>query len=295
MRILVLGGTGMLGHKMHEVLAADHDVTSTTRSNLSDLPVKADEFFHRGSVVEGVDATDLDRIGELQVDRGSQAIINCVGVVKQRPEADDPQTAIAINALLPHRLAALCRARSIGRVHFSTDCVFSGARGDYREDDPTDAVDLYGRTKAMGEVQGPGALTIRSSLIGRELARFGSLVEWFLQQRGEVRGYTRAFFSGLTTTAMAEVVRQILEEHPSLSGVYHVASPRISKFELLQKLRERLELQAVLDVVPDDTVAIDRSLHGERFEAATGIRAPGWDEMLEGFPKDSARYRRMKP
>ena len=290
MRILILGGTGMLGHKMHDVLSRGHEVVSTTRSPVSSLEVDAGEFFRSGRLIENVDATDMHRLDGLVAGFAPDVVINCVGVVKQRDEAHDPTLAISVNALLPHQLAALSEQHDARLIHFSTDCVFSGARGDYVESDPSDATDLYGRTKYLGEVSNDGALTIRTSIIGRELDHFGSLVEWFLRQRGEVGGFTRAIYTGVTTARLASIVHRILAERPELTGVYQVASEKITKFELLTMIRDRFGLQDRVSIAPDDGLLCDRSLVGDRFSAATGIEVPPWSEMVDELAEDSKRY-----
>ena len=290
MRVLILGATGMLGHKMHDVLSREHDVTSTTRSVLATLPTDPAPFFRLGRVVERFEATDLTALDSLLVDVDPAAVINCIGVIKQREAAHDAITSITINALFPHQLVEVCAARGIRVIHFSTDCVFSGERGDYTEDDTSDALDLYGRTKYLGEVSDPGSLTIRSSIIGRELANFRSLLEWFLRQRGEVRGFTRAIYTGLTTVEMARSVDRVLVDHPDLEGLYQVASEKISKYNLLEMVGQHFGLQALVKLWPDETFACDRSLRGDRFVAATGIKVPAWEDMIGELAADGARY-----
>lgn len=294
MHILILGGPGMLGHKMHDVLSHEHDVVSTARSPLSTLPVEPGVFLNRGRVIEGVDATDLDRLDALVSGFAPDVVVNCVGVVKQREEARDPTISIAVNALLPHQLAELCAARGARLIHFSTDCVFSGAKGDYVETDASDATDLYGRTKYLGEVAREGALTIRTSIIGRELDHFGSLVEWFLRQRGAIKGFTGAIYTGVTTIRMASIVDRILVEHPELTGVYQVASAKITKFDLLTMIRDRFGLEDQVSIAPDDGFLSDRSLVGKSFSAATGIEVPSWSEMVDELAEDSKRYGSVK-
>ncbi len=294
MRVLVLGGTGMLGHKVHEILSSDHDVVSTTRSPLDARPVNAAEFFARGKVIEGVDAADVRHLEDIIRREKPDALVNCIGIVKQRQSAQDRIQSIAINSLLPHQLAATCETHGVRFVHFSTDCVFSGSKGDYVEDDPSDATDLYGRTKYLGEVSTRNAITIRTSLIGRELAHFASLVEWFLVQRGEVFGYTDAIYTGLTTAQMARIVARILEDPRDIAGVYQVASQKITKFDLLTLIRDAFGLKGVIDVVPDTGHGCDRSLRGDRFTAATGIAVPTWPEMIDELARDASRYRRTR-
>jgi dTDP-4-dehydrorhamnose reductase len=290
MMILILGGTGMLGHKMHEVLSKEHEVVSTTRRPLSDLPVDPSGFLHKGSVIEGVDASRIEALGRVVADVEPDALINCVGVIKQRDAAHDPIPSISINALLPHQLAELCAARGTRLVHFSTDCVFSGARGDYTEESISDATDLYGRSKFLGEVSDEQALTIRSSIIGRELDHFGSLVEWFLRQRGEIKGFTHAIYTGVTTSQMSLIVGRLLIEHPQLTGTYQIASDKVSKYELLMMIRGAFGLEDRIQIEPSDELVCDRSLRGDRFLAATGIAVPPWPDMLKELAGDADHY-----
>lgn len=291
MRVLVLGGTGMLGHKMHQVLARDHEVVSTTRGAFGDRPYAKSEIFREGRVIEHVDATDEEAVSKLLADLAPEVLVNCVGIVKQRDAAHDPTTSIRVNALLPHRLAALASQRDARLIHFSTDCVFSGDRGDYTEADESDARDLYGRTKYLGEVRS-GGLTLRTSIIGRELEHFQSLVEWFLRQDGRVTGFRRAIYTGLTTLELSRIVGRLIAEHPGLEGLYQVASAKISKYDLLASIRDVLDLDVTIE--PDDGFVCDRSLRGDAFTEATGIRVPPWREMLEGFAADASVYRRWE-
>ena len=199
MRVLILGGAGMLGHKLVQVFAGEFDTWTTLRGRLAAYaPYR---LIDRERVIAGVDALDFDSLAAVIERIEPQAVINCIGIIKQLPTASDPVLNLTINSLLPHRLQRLCQARGARLIHFSTDCVFSGRKGRYTEDDPSDALDLYGRTKFLGETAGQGAVTIRSSVIGRELTTTSGLVEWFLSQRGRVvQGYTRAIYSGFTTT-----------------------------------------------------------------------------------------------
>jgi dTDP-4-dehydrorhamnose reductase len=214
-------------------------------------------------------------------------VINCIGVVKQREAAKDPIACITVNALFPHRLAKLCQASGTRLIHFSTDCVFSGARGHYREEDRPDAEDLYGRSKLLGEVTGPGCLTIRSSIIGRELHCRQGLVEWFLSQKGKsISGYRKAIFSGLTTGAMSRLLGEVLTRYRHLEGVWHVAAEPISKYDLLQLVRTAFA--ADVDIEPTDTFRCDRSLCAARFRAATGWSPLPWPRMIADLRNDAA-------
>jgi dTDP-4-dehydrorhamnose reductase len=278
----------MLGHRLFTHLRERHEVKVTLRRELSAYSEYG--LFTHKTAYPGVEVRNLDRLLEVMAEFRPDAVVNAVGIIKQRGAAKEYIPSLEINALLPHRLAILCRAAGARLIHMSTDCVFSGRRGGYTEQDIPDAEDLYGRTKLLGEVEEPGCVTLRTSIIGLELLRKGSLIEWFLAQRGEVRGFTRAIYTGLTTAEMSRVIERVLVEHPELHGVWQVASEPINKHDLLTRFSEALERKDVR-VVPDDSVEIDRSLSGLAFEKATGYHAPGWHEMLNELGGE-VRWRR---
>lgn len=277
MKVLVLGVTGMLGHVVFRLLGASPGVEAVGAARAPDAARWFDAPL-RARLRTGVDALSDDALAALLERERPDAVINCVGVVKQLAQADDPLVAIPVNALLPHRLARRCGEAGARLVHVSTDCVFSGARGGYREDDLPDATDLYGRSKLLGEVVAPHAVTLRTSIVGPELAGAHGLVAWFLAQPGPVRGWTRAIFSGLPTVTLAEVIRDRVLPDPGLAGLYHVAAAPIAKHDLLVLVAR--QWGRAVEIVPDDRTAIDRSLDGTRFERATGWRAPPWPELV---------------
>lgn len=292
--ILVLGATGMLGHKMLQVLGASFDnVRGTMRGTLADPRYSAIRSFASGRVVESFDATNLDELRALLDDSRPDVVVNCIGMIKQRPEGTDPVLNIELNALLPHA-AAKHISRWGGRlIHFSTDCVFSGRKGDYTEEDPSDAEDIYGKSKYLGEALPENALVLRTSIIGRELAHGDSLLEWFLSQNhGTVRGFKRAWWSGVTTNHLAAQVAKFIGMYPQLAGLYQVSSGKISKFDLLQLVREAYHLD--IEIIPDDVFFCDRSLSGERLRAATGYVCPPWSELLRELVNDSTGYDNYK-
>lgn len=285
MKILVLGAYGMLGHQLVQVLSPRHEVHATCRTRRPELA----PFVPAASLMSGVTAEDLDSVIRAIAQVRPDAVLNCIGVIKQRAEAKDPIPSLTVNSLFPHRLAQLCRAAGARLVHFSTDCVFSGRTGHYAQDAVSDAEDLYGRSKFLGEVGGEGALTIRSSIIGPELDVHSGLLDWFLAQRGkEARGYTGAIYTGFTTEVMAELVETLLTRHAELSGVWQVASPAINKFELLRLVDRKLGLGVTLH--PDTEFRCDRSLDGSLFAARTGFVAPTWDAMTDGLARALPRY-----
>jgi len=291
MKILILGGDGMLGHQLVRAWTGRHDVTVTLRQ-----PLKAyDRFglFTSENAVDGVDATDCERVAGVMASRRPEVVINCVGIVKQRSEAKAAIPSIEINALLPHRLREVCQASGARFVHISTDCVFSGRTGNYQESDTPDPVDLYGRSKLLGEVEHAPGLTVRTSIIGLELSRFTGLIEWFLAQRGMIHGFRRAIYTGLTTRELARAIDHVLVNDPELHGVWQVASAPINKYDLLMRLTQRLGRRDI-EIAPNDEFACDRSLRGDRFTAATGYTAPSWDAMLDELAED-IRVRGSRP
>jgi dTDP-4-dehydrorhamnose reductase len=285
-RVLVVGGTGMLGHKAWQILRDRMEAWCTVRDRRA---VEHTGLYAGDRVIDAVTADDFASIERAFSVARPTAVVNCVGIVKQLKAASDPIPSIVINALFPHRLAALARSTGARLIHVSTDCVFAGSRGHYAEQDPPDAYDLYGRTKLLGEVAGPGCLTVRTSIIGRELAATTGLVEWLLAQRGgRVKGFTHAIFSGLTTASLARVLADVIERHASLEGVYHVAAAPITKYDLLHRLNEAFG--AGVDIEPSDSLRIDRSLDGAAFARATGLSAPGWAEMVADLAHDPTPY-----
>ena len=286
-RLLILGGAGMLGHKLWQVTGRRVETWATVRRVTPAL--RAAGLGDPARTIEGVDARHPGAI-EAALDRvRPDAVVNCVGIVKQLAAAKDPVEAIAVNALYPHVLARACSARRVRLVHISTDCVFDGLRGSYREDDAPDALDRYGRSKALGEVTGPGCLTVRTSIIGRELSGSSGLLEWFLSRRGATAdGFARAIFSGFTTSALSSLLLRVLTEHEALEGLYHVAADPIDKDTLLGLLNRAYG--AGVAITRREEPRIDRSLDSTRFRAATGFAPAPWETMIAEMAADQTPY-----
>lgn len=278
MKILVLGVSGMLGNAMFRVLSenAEIEVFGTARSS-SVQRYFAPEMSKK--IIAGVDVENQDALTHVFAKVKPQVVINCIGLIKQLAVADDPLQALPINAMLPHRLARLCELGSARLIHISTDCVFAGTKGNYRESDPADATDLYGKSKHLGEVTYPHTITLRTSIIGHELSSSHALLGWFLAQEGQVKGYTKAIFSGLPTVELARVVRDVVLPRSELSGLYHVASAPVAKYDLLKLIADVYGKK--IEIIPDDALVIDRSLNEERFKDATGYVAPPWPELVK--------------
>jgi dTDP-4-dehydrorhamnose reductase len=291
MKILILGGSGMLGHKLWQVFSGRFDTYVTLRRDFDSYYHY--KLFNLTRSVNHVSAEDFQSVVRA-VDTVQPAVmINCIGIVKQAKAAKDPLISIEVNALFPHRLARLCQRRGIRLIHISTDCVFSGRKGDYGENDLPDAEDLYGRTKFLGEVSYENCLTLRTSMIGRELETSHGLIEWFLSQEGRtVDGYTRAIFSGFTTNALSEIIAKIVDEQPEMYGVWHIASYPISKFDLLSLVKKVYGLN--IGIQRDEAVVCDRSLNADRFRQATGFVPPTWYDMIEQMYRDPTLYSELR-
>jgi len=277
MRILVLGASGMLGNAMFRVLDEheDFEVFGTARSS------EVERFFAAKisqRLMTGIDVENQDALMNTFCQVRPKVVINCVGLIKQLAEASDPLRSIPVNALLPHRLARLCDVSGARLVHISTDCVFSGEKGGYTESDLSDTRDLYGVSKYLGEVHYPGSITLRTSIIGHALNSSNGLIDWFLGQQGQCRGFTRALFTGLPTVVLAQIVRDVIIPDSGLHGLYHVGADPIAKFDLLKLVAEVYGKS--IEIIADDSLQIDRSLNAGRFRAVTGYVVPEWPELV---------------
>jgi dTDP-4-dehydrorhamnose reductase len=294
MKILILGGHGMLGHRLWLNLRKEHEAWVTVRQTSSPFPDRPD--FPSKYVRPDVDASNFDQVTRALASIQPDLVINCIGLIKQMGHlARDPIMAISLNALLPHRISLVCRAAKIRMIHISTDCVFSGKKGNYLESDESDANDLYGRSKFLGEVAyPPHTITLRTSIIGHELKTRMGLIEWFLaHQDGEtVKGYTRAIFSGFTTDELSRIIMDYVIPHPELTGLHHVSSEPIAKYDLLRLANNAYGRN--INILPDDQVVIDRSLDSTRFRQATGYQSPSWTEMIREMAENSNLYYQLQ-
>lgn len=262
----------MFGHRLIRQLADRYEVAYTVRGNAG-LAVP-----QKGHCYSGVELGDVGRFTEIFAEFRPEAVINGAGLIKQRPLGQSVITASMINSIAPHQLAGFCRMIGARYIQISTDCVFSGKRGLYTETDTPDPIDVYGMTKLLGEVTGPGCLTLRTSMIGRELKNKLGLLEWFLAQKTPLKGFRRAIFSGLTTVELARVIDLVLSTHPDASGLYHLSADPISKHDLLQLLARHYHHP--LPITPDDSVVMDRSLDSSLFRNTFQYTPPSWEEMV---------------
>lgn len=300
-KILVLGGSGMLGHKLYQTLAAEPESFEPYAAFRRGAgAVTRFGIFEPARCIFQVSASDFDSVTRAVGAVHPAVVVNCVGIVKQDASSKDPIAALTVNSLFPHRLGQLCVAAGARLIHLSTDCVFSGRKGNYVEADPSDAGDLYGRSKLLGEVEGEGRLTLRTSMIGRQLEGEYSLVEWFLGQAQRhasgqiesVKGFKRAIFSGFTTNELSRLIARIITLHPALHGVWQVAAEPISKFDLLSLVGRVYGTN--IPIKPEDQFYCDRSLRADRFREASGYVPPAWPEMIERMQQDPTPYAELR-
>lgn len=283
MKILVLGANGMIGSAMLRVLAQNDgwQVVGSVRNGLTETEVSVQNS--SAQLIVSGDLSNLDQLARLFFEVKPDVVVNCVGLTKHLPQGNDPIPSITMNALLPHRLLLLCGIAKARLIHVSTDCVFSGTKGMYLESDHPDATDVYGKTKHLGEIVGPGAVTLRTSTIGHEVDSRLGLLEWFLAQ-SECKGFKRAIFSGLPTVEFARVVRDYVIPNSDLTGLYHVGATPINKDTLLRLIAQVYNQS--IEIEPDEMFVIDRSLSVEKLTGATGYRAPSWPTLIAQMYED---------
>lgn len=287
-RVLVLGATGMLGHALVRELSADPglDVYGAARSMQGRAHLFPPDLLAR--ITPALDVSRFDQVRQVLDDIRPDVVVNCVGVIKQRPDVQDAVHTVMLNALFPHLLADACAQLGNRLVHVSTDCVFSGNRGGYLEDDLPDPPDLYGQSKLLGETRSAPALTLRTSIIGHELATNRSLLDWFLSQQGLVNGFTRAIYSGVTTVEFARLLREVILPREDLTGLYHLAAEPISKYDLLRLVAEVYGWRG--ELLPDVDFVLDRSMRADALTQATGYRPPAWPDMIRLMHEARARW-----
>lgn len=291
-KVLITGVTGMLGHALFTQLSqcTNLDVYATARSSSGLSRWFRPELLKK--ILVNVDTDNFDSLTKAIVEIKPDIVINCIGIIKQVPAAKEPLMAINVNALLPHRIALLCKAAGARLIHISTDCVFYGEKGSYTESDPADAADLYGRTKYLGEVAEPHCVTLRTSIIGHELKGKYGLIEWFLTKNEKVRGFTKAVFSGFPTVEIARIINDYVIPVPELAGLYHVSSEPISKYDLLKLVAEKYGKS--IEIEPDDNFSINRALDSTMFRQATGYIPPSWTELIGDMYRDYVTARHYK-
>jgi len=287
MKVLIFGGSGMLGHKLVQKWADKFELWTTLRSELQIY----DEFklYTKQNTFQNIYVEDIDSVEKVIRQVKPDVIVNAVGLIKQLPTATNVIQTLTTNSIFPHKLSELSQRYEARLITISTDCVFSGDKGNYSETNVSDARDLYGKSKNLGEVVNENCLTIRTSIIGREIKTAHSLVEWFLANRGgKVKGFINAIYSGFPTVIMADILSDVIENHPKLCGLYHISSEPINKFELLQLINKAYSSR--IDIEAFEDFKIDRSLDSTKFRKTTGFSPLGWREMVEQMAQDNSLY-----
>ena len=291
MRILVFGTGGMLGHKIIQAFSRDSEVWGTIRGEFDDISRFG--LLEEDRCVTRVDVADETSIRSAIEKVRPDVAINAVGIVKQQPLAKDVIATLTVNSIFPHRLSYLSEEFGFRLITISTDCVFDGRKGGYSEDERPNATDLYGRSKELGEVIDGRSITLRTSIIGRELAGTQGLVEWFLSNRGKnVKGFQKAIYSGFPTIELADIIRRLVFDFPDLIGLYHVSSDPINKYDLLSLVNKHFGLN--IEIEPSEELQIDRSLNSAKFRAATGFLPMPWEEMIERMAADPTPYDKLR-
>lgn len=287
MKVLVIGASGMLGHKLVQAWNERFEVWTTLKGHFKDYEKYG--IFDKKRTLDLIDAEKFETVEKALLEIRPQVIFNAVGIIKQVPTSKNVIKTLTINSIFPHRLAETTEKINARLINISTDCVFDGDKGNYTEDDVSNAVEVYGKSKNLGEVTGENCLTLRTSIIGRELQTSHSLVEWFLSNRGKkVKGYVNAIYSGFPTLVLADIFADLIENQPDLNGLYHVSAEPINKFELLQLINEAY--QADIEIEPFTDFLIDRSLDSTKFRKETAFNPPSWREMIKIMADDPTPY-----
>lgn len=273
MNILILGASGMLGNVLFSYLSKQQSL------NVYGTCYKNNQFYRDDKkIFSNVDVNDSVLLHSIFSEVKPNIIVNCVGVIKQKDANQNINNTLLLNGVFPHNLYKICTLYNSRLIHISTDCVFNGSKGNYKEEDSSDAVDLYGISKYLGEIHYEKSVTLRTSIIGHELDSNFGLLNWFLSQKGIIKGFTRAFFSGLTTLELSKIIWKIVIPSKNLSGLYHVAGNSLSKYDLLKKINYIYNCNVLIE--EDDSFIIDRSLNAEKFNSLTGYSPPDWNKLI---------------
>jgi len=291
MKILIVGATGMIGHTLWSGLSLKHDVSVIIRKDKSTLPNIPN--IDNNKIWDKIDVFNFEDVDNVINTIKPDVVFNCIGIVKQLKISSDHLTCIELNSLFPHKLADACEKSKARMIQFSSDCVFDGKKGQYVETDIPNATDLYGRTKALGEIDySENVLTLRTSFIGREIFPHGGLVNWFESQNGKaVQGFSNAIYSGLPTNTFIKILNEVILPNANLNGIYHLSSPPINKYKLLQLINKTLRLN--IDILESKDFVIDRSLNSDKFTMATKYKTPQWDILIEDLKGNTSFYNQV--
>ena len=288
MKVCVLGSGGLLGHMLIRVLSGPHDVYGSTREKVSKYSPLA-RFLPVEKWIDEVDAAEPSSIKRVFEKNQFDIAINCIGLIKQRSDQVDDRLMMSVNGEFPHKLAEIANSSGARVIQISTDCVFSGIKGNYVETDTPDPVDTYGRSKLLGELNDSTNVTIRTSHIGPELGRHTSFFDWVLGSENQtVNGYMGAIYSGFSTRVSAQLIGVLLERFDLYGNVWHLASKPISKFELIELINSVFDLK--IQLVEDRQYTCDRSLKMDSLNKRFEFTAPTWRAMIEAMHLDQRNY-----
>jgi dTDP-4-dehydrorhamnose reductase len=283
MKVLILGADGMIGHKMAQTLDEDKGIELILNSRSKSKNLK--ELYPSCKIYD-YDFLEKD-IEELLEKTNPDFVINAVGITIRRG-VENIKTSSLINSIFPYKIEAWVSKNNKRSIHFSTDCVYSGKQGNYLDNDEPDSKDIYGITKGEGEVNSKNTLTIRSSMIGREIFNKTELLEWAISSRDKkIKGFDKTIYSGVTTLWMSKTISKILKYFPELSGIYNISSEPISKYDLITKINYHFKLN--LDIVTDSSFFSNKSLNSNKFFSKTDLEKPDWDSMLASLYGDSLK------
>ena len=279
MKIFITGIDGMIGHKIAQSLSKEHTIIGSSRKNIKseDLGINDCELITHDFLKDDI-LEILDKINP-------EIIVNCAGITIRRGINDNYDNTILLNSNLPHIIDDWTERNQSKLIHFSSDCVFSGKKGNYLDESIPDATDLYGLSKSRGEVKSKNTLTIRCSIIGREIFNHTELFEWIYSMRGkQIKGYNNVLYSGVTSIWMGRVLKKILKYHTELSGIYNISSEPITKYSLLNLINEHFKLG--IEISRDNKIKSNKVLISKKFTEITDINPPNWDDLMTELKED---------
>jgi len=277
MRIYILGISGMLGSKLFkEFLKKNYKIKGSTR-------VIPKHFLNYKNYIDSnLDIFDIQKLKEKINKFKPNLIINCVGIIKQKISKTNEKNIFYINSIFPHELYKISNIIKARLIHFSTDCVFDGKKGNYDDKNETNANDIYGFSKALGELSYDNSITLRTSIIGHELSSKKSLLDWFLHlNKKNCYGYTKAYFSGLPTIEIFNFIQKFLLKKKKISGIYNLSSSRISKYNLLKKISKVYSKN--INIIKNNKLKIDRSLNSKKLKKLVDYKCPPWNILIKNM------------
>jgi len=288
MRVIILGTSGLIGHKLLQELSTDLEVFGTlhySKKHYGDI-----SLFSGPNIIENIDASNFELLKGVLLAINPDVILNCIGITKRKINTNNIIETLNINSVFPHKLADWAKINQKRVLHFSTDCVFDGRVGNYTEVSITTAEDIYGKSKALGEINYNHCLTIRSSFIGQELFDKTELLDWFLTQNGkQIKGFKNTLYSGVSTIFMANVVKKIIMNFPNLSGLYQLAPDKpISKYDLLLIAKETFNID--VEIIPDYENVHRPTLDASKLKRKINLTVPSWETMMRELASNKEIY-----